>query len=72
MLTGSNIYLNSRPPLYEEILQSSDALLQSVHGDLAATTACQSGRELAHVLVKLVPADTQSLSFCLNSNVDAT
>ena len=60
-------YLYCRLSLYEEIFQSVDALLESVHGDLTAAAVSESLRELRHVLVQLVPAHTQRL--CLGLSV---
>ena len=76
-------YLYCRLSLYEEIFQSVDALLESVHGDLAAPAVGEGLSiksklkgsllvknvdlcELRHVLVQLVPADTESLGLGLS------
>ena len=47
--------------LDEEALEGVDALLKSVHGDLAAAPRGERLRQLGHVRVQLVPAHTQRL-----------
>ena len=47
--------------LDEEALEGVDALLEPVHGDLAAAARGERLRQLGHVRVQLVPAHTQRL-----------
>ena len=56
--------------LDEEALEGVDALLEPVHGDLAAAPRGERLRQLGHVRVQLVPAHTQRLRLGLvNSNM---
>ena len=56
--------------LDEEALEGVDALLEPVHGDLAAAARGERLRQLSHVRVQLVPAHTQRLRLGLvNSNM---
>ena len=48
-------------PLDEEALEGVDALLEPVHGDLAAAPRGKRLRQLGHIRVQLVPAHTQRL-----------
>ena len=65
---GGGELLNGLLPLDEEALEGGDALLQPVHGDLAAATGGQGRGQLRHVRVQLVPAHAQGLSLGLNKS----
>ena len=58
-VTGTD--LDGCLPLDEEALEGVDALLEPVHGDLAAAPRGERLRQLGHVRVQLVPAHTQRL-----------
>ena len=66
---GGGELLNGLLPLNEEALEGADALLQPVHGDLAAAARGQGRGQLRHVRVQLVPAHAQGLSLGLNQSV---
>ena len=66
---GGGELFNGLLPLDEEALEGGDALLQPVHGDLAAAAGGQGRRQLGHVRVQLVPAHAQGLSLGLNQSL---